>query len=191
MVLVRRPRGRAFVPVRKDTTRVNDQIRKSPVRFIDADGTQVGIIPLEEALRRAQDQSLDLVEVGADANPPVVKVMDWGKTRFEKEKRAKESKKRAAVIEVKEVKFRPTIGENDFQIKAKRAIRFLEKGKKVKITVFFRLRQLRRPELGEKILDNVSEMILESGAGEIEIRSRLEGRQMTMILNPLQDKLHK
>jgi len=185
---VRRPRGRAFVPIRKDTVRVNDRIRKSPVRFIDADGTQVGIIPLEEALGRAQDQSLDLVEVGAEADPPVVKVMDWGKTRFEKEKRAKESKKRAAVIEVKEVKFRPTIGENDFMIKAKRAIRFLEKGKKVKITVFFRLRQLRRPELGEKILDHVTEMIESSNAGEVETRSRLEGRQMTMILNPISDR---
>ncbi|MCB1037007.1 MAG: translation initiation factor IF-3, partial [Acidobacteria bacterium] len=133
---MRRPRGRAFVPVSKDTVRVNDRIRKSPVRMIDADGTQVGIIPLEEARRRAEEQNLDLVEVGAEADPPVVKVMDWGKTRFEKEKRAKESKKRAAVIDVKEVKFRPTIGDNDFFIKAKRAIQFLKKGKKVKVTVF-------------------------------------------------------
>lgn len=185
---MRRPRGRAFVPPSNDTVRVNDRIRKSPVRMIDADGSQVGIIPLDEARSRAEEQGLDLVEVGADADPPVVKVMDWGKTRFEKEKRAKESKKRAAVIEVKEVKFRPTIGENDFMIKAKRAIRFLKKGKKVKITVFFRLRQLRRPELGEKILDHVTQMVEEDGSGEVETRSRLEGRQMTMILNPVQQK---
>lgn len=175
-------RGRFAPPPKQDTVRVNERIRKSPVRLIDSDGAQLGIVPLDDARRRAEEQNLDLVEVGATADPPVVKILDWGKTRFEKEKQARESKKKAVTIEVKEVKFRPTIGENDFLIKAKRAMRFLKQGKKVKITVFFRLRQLRRPELGEKILDNVSEMIQE--VGEVEVRSRLEGRQMTMILAP-------
>ena len=183
-------RGRYFVPPRrKDSTRVNDRIRKSPVRLIDADGTQVGIVDLDAAKERAREQSLDLVEVGANADPPVVKIMDWGKTRFEREKRARESKKKAQTIEVKEVKFRPTIDDHDFGIKVKRAIRFLNSNKKVKITVFFRLRQLRRPELGTKILDNVTEAI--EGIAEIESRSRLEGRQMTMILNPLPEKERK
>ncbi len=162
--------------------RINERIRKSPVRLIDADGTQVGIVPLEDAKSRARERKLDLVEVGERADPPVVKIMDWGKAKFERDKKARESRKKASVIEVKEVKFRPTIGDNDFNIKLNRAIKFLEKGKKVKVTIFFRYRQLRRPELGVKILDKVTEQTAEIGT--VESRSRLEGRQMTMILAP-------
>ncbi len=164
--------------------RVNDRIRKSPVRLIDADGTQVGIVQLGEAKRRAREQGLDLVEVGERADPPVVKVMNWGKVKFDRDKKARESRKKTVVIEVKEVKFRPTIGENDFNIKLNRALRFLGQGKKVKITVFFRYRQLRRPELGVQILDKITEAAAE--VATVENRSRLEGRQMTMILNPHQ-----
>ena len=125
---------------------------------------------------------MDLVEVGANADPPVVKIMDWGKAKFDRDKKARESRKKAQTIEVKEVKFRPTIGDNDFNIKLNRAIRFLEKGKKVKVTVFFRYRQLRRPELGGEIMDKVAEMTAE--IADVETRSRLEGRQMVMILAP-------
>lgn len=150
--------------------------------MIDADGSQVGIVQLEEAKTRARDQDLDLVEVGDHADPPVVKIMDWGKVKFDRDKKARESRKKTTVIEVKEVKFRPTIGDNDFNIKLNRAIRFLKEGKKVKITVFFRYRQLRRPELGSLILDKITAATLE--LGNVETRSRLEGRQMTMILNP-------
>ncbi|MEM8930072.1 MAG: translation initiation factor IF-3 [Acidobacteriota bacterium] len=164
--------------------RINNRIRKSPVRLIDADGTQVGVVPVNEAKQRAQEQGLDLVEVGPNADPPVVKVMDWGKAKFEREKKAKEAKKNATTIEVKEVKFRPTIDDHDFGIKLNRAKRFLSKGKKVKVTVFFRYRQLRRPELGQQILDKVAEEVRETAT--IESRSRLEGRQMTMILAPVQ-----
>ena len=139
-------------------------------------------MPLEEAKARARDQDLDLVEVGASADPPVTRIMDWGKVKFDREKKARESRRKTVVIDVKEVKFRPTIGENDFNIKLNRAIGFLEKGKKVKVTVFFRYRQLRRPELGTQILDKVTELTAE--VAEVEIRSRLEGRQMTMVLNP-------
>lgn len=139
-------------------------------------------MPLEDAKRRARDADLDLVEVGANSDPPVVKIMDWGKAKFERDKKARESRKKTAVIEIKEVKFRPTIGDNDFNIKLNRAIRFLQKGKKVKVTVFFRYRQLRRPELGVQILDKVAEDTAEYA--EIESRSRLEGRMMTMILAP-------
>ncbi|MDA8016517.1 MAG: translation initiation factor IF-3 [Thermoanaerobaculia bacterium] len=171
-------------PVRRnvDEPRINERIRKSPVRLIDADGTQVGIVPVEDARERARKQSLDLVEVGAKADPPVVKIMDWGKAKFERDKKAKEAKKNAVTIEVKEVKFRPTIDEHDFDIKVKRAERFLKKGNKVKVTVFFRYRQLRRPELGEEILDKVQEQLAEQA--NVDSRSRLEGRQMTMILSP-------
>ncbi len=153
------------------------------MRLIDADGTQRGIVPLDEAKTRAQDQSLDLVEVGEKAEPPVVKIMDWGKVKFAREKKARESRKKAHVIDIKEVKFRPTIGENDFNIKLKRAIRFLQEGKKVKVTVFFRYQQLRRPQLGLQILDKVAEATVDLAT--VEHRSRgLEGRQMTMLLLP-------
>lgn len=164
--------------------RINDRIRKSPVRLIDADGTQVGIVQLGEAKSRAREQGLDLVEVGERADPPVVKIMDWGKVKFDRDKKARESRKKTVVIDVKEVKFRPTIGENDFNIKLNRALRFLKQGKKVKITVFFRYRQLRRPELGSQILDKITEAAADIAT--VENRSRLEGRQMTMIMSPIQ-----
>ncbi|MEL7061282.1 MAG: translation initiation factor IF-3 [Acidobacteriota bacterium] len=163
--------------------RINHRIRKSPVRLIDADGTQVGVVPVEEARTRARDQNLDLVEVGPNADPPVVKVMDWGKAKFDREKKAREARKKTVTIEIKEVKFRPTIDDHDFGIKLNRAVRFLSKGKKVKVTVFFRYRQLRRPELGQQILDKVIEETKDLAS--VESRSRLEGRQMTMILAPL------
>lgn len=161
---------------------MNNRIRKSPVRLIDADGTQVGIVTLDDAKTRAKAQKLDLVEVGEKADPPVVKIMDWGKVKFEREKKAREARKKTVTIEVKEVKFRPTIGDNDFNIKLNRAIKFLSQGKKVKVTVFFRYRQLRRPELGGQILDKVLEQTAELAT--LESRTRLEGRQMTMVLAP-------
>lgn len=180
---MRCPRQRRLVIARRDPgPRVNNRIRKSPIRLIDEDGTQLGVVPLDDARTRARDKGLDLVEVGAAADPPVVRIMDWGKTKFEREKRARESRKKAQTIEIKEVKFRPTIDDHDFGIKVKRACRFLSEGKKVKITVFFRLRQLRRPELGRKILDHVTEQVEE--VADIETRSGLEGRQMVMILAP-------
>jgi translation initiation factor IF-3 len=162
--------------------RVNDRIRKSPVRLIDTDGAQLGIVPIEEARRLAEERSLDLVEVGAAADPPVVRILDWGKVRYERQKREKESKKKASVIEIKEVKYRPTIDEHDFEIKTGQARRFLEKGFKVKVTVFFRFRQMRRPELGNEILDKVTRQTEDLAV--VETRSKLEGRQIVMILAP-------
>jgi translation initiation factor IF-3 len=161
---------------------VNRDIRSSPVRLIDSDGGQLGVVPLEEALAKASERSLDLVEVGAGADPPVCRILDWGKVKFDREKKSRESRRRSTVIDIKEVKYRPTIDKNDFDIKTKRARRFLEKGKKVKVTIFFRYRQLRRPELGTKILDDVTELVAD--LGEVESRTRLEGRQMTMIVAP-------
>ena len=162
---------------------MNRDIRSSPVRLIDSDGGQLGVVPLEEALAKASERSLDLVEVGAGADPPVCRILDWGKVKFDREKKSRESRRRSTVIDIKEVKYRPTIDKNDFDIKTKRARRFLEKGKKVKVTIFFRYRQLRRPELGTKILDDVTELV--AALGEVESRTRLEGRQMTMIIAPL------
>lgn len=122
------------------------------------------------------------MEVGPTSDPPVVKILDWGKAKFERDKKARESKKKTQVIEVKEVKYRPTIDAHDFEIKTKRAAHFLSKGKKVKVTIFFRYRQLRRPELGVGILDKVTERLAE--VADVETRSGLDGRQMTMILSP-------
>ncbi len=140
------------------------------------------MVPIEEARERAQAVNLDLVEVGPTADPPVVKILDWGKAKFERDKKAKESRKKATTIEIKEVKYRPTIDPHDFGIKTKRAERFLKEGKKVKVTIFFRYRQLRRPELGVQILDDVTKAL--DKIADIESRSGLEGRQMTMIVAP-------
>ncbi len=169
--------------------RVNERIRKSPVRLIDNDGGQLGIVSLEEARRLADERGLDLVEVGATADPPVVRILDWGKVRYEKQKKERESKKKAAVIEVKEIKYRPTIDGHDFDIKTSQARRFLAKGNKVKVTVFFRFRQLRRPELGNDILDKVTQQLADIGV--VEHRSRMEGRQMVMVLAPHGMAAHK
>ena len=139
-------------------------------------------MPVKEALETAQSKGLDLVEVGASASPPVVKIMDWGKVRFEREKARKESRKKATTIEVKEVKFRPTIDDHDFERKVKRARGFLEKGNKVKVTVFFRYMQLRRPDLGTDLLDQVVEETKD--LAEVESRQGLEGRRMIMVLAP-------
>ncbi|HEX6199365.1 MAG TPA: translation initiation factor IF-3 [Thermoanaerobaculia bacterium] len=175
---------------RTNEPRVNNQIRKSPVRLIDEDGTQLGIVPVDEARDRARDKGLDLVEVGPNADPPVCRILDWGKLRYEKQKKEREAKKRTQTIEVKEVKYRPTIDEHDRDRKTDRARKFLEQGNKVKVTVFFRYRQLRRPQLGQEILDHVQNRLAD--VSTVEHRTRgLEGRQMIMILAPLSPKKEK
>ncbi len=171
------------MPVRPtDRTRVNDRIRVSPVRLIDEKGGQVGIVPIEDARRRAEAAGLDLVEVGPTADPPVVKILDWGKIKYEKEKQAREARKKTHVIEVKEVKYRPNIDTHDQERKTKRVRNFLEKGNKVKITIFFRYQQLRRPQLGDEILDSVTKEM--DDIAVVETRTRLESRRMTMVLAP-------
>ena len=130
----------------------------------------------------AEDENLDLVEVGPNADPPVVRILDWGKVKYEKEKQAREARKKTNVIEGKEVKYRPSTDQHDFDIKTDRAKRFLKEGKKVKVTVFFRYKELRRPELGSDILDRVAEQTAE--LAEVESRTRMESRRMTMILAP-------
>ena len=161
---------------------MNHQIRTSPVRLIGENGEQLGIVSLDDARERAQEAGLDMVEVGAKSDPPVVRILDWGKLKYEKEKKAREAKKRAHVIEVKEVKYRPSIDEHDYDLKTKRVRRFLGEGKKVKVTVFFKYRQLRRPELGDKILDRVFKET--SDIAILEGRSRMESRRLVMVLAP-------
>jgi translation initiation factor IF-3 len=173
----------------KDKFRINRQIRKSPVRLIDEEGEQVGVVPIEEARERAEEVGLDLVEVGPNAEPPVVKILDWGKMKYEEEKKAREARKRQQTIEVKEVKYRPSIEDHDYEIKTNRARKFLEQGKKVKFTVFFRYRQLRRPELGEEVLNRAKEDLKDIAA--VESRSPMEGRRLVMVMAPLSKEAKK
>jgi len=169
----------------QDTTkrvRVNRQIRISPVRVIGADSAQLGIMDVDTALRMAEEAGLDLVEVAPTARPPVVRIMDYGKYKFEMAKQARQAKKKQHVIELKEVKFRPGIGDHDFATKTGHARRFLEEKNKVKVTMMFRGRQVAHPELGQAVLDRVAAEL--SDVGKVESSGRLEGKLMTMIVAP-------
>lgn len=142
----------------------------------------MGILPVDEALSMAEEQGLDLVEVAANARPPVVKIMDYGKFKFEEKKAARAAKKKQHVIQVKEVKYRPGISDHDFEFKTRHARRFLSEGNKVKLTMMFRGRQQAHPELGEEVLDRVVEAL--SDVGKPESSPKHEGRTMTMVVAP-------
>lgn len=157
-------------------------IRISPVRVIGDDGQQLGVLPIEEALARAEEKGLDLVEVAPTARPPVVKIMDYGKFKFEEAKAARAAKKKQHVIQIKEVKYRPGIDDHDFDFKTRHAREFLAEGNKVKVTMMFRGRQMARPDMGKAVLDRVAEALAD--VGKIEFEARLEGRNMTMVLAP-------
>jgi translation initiation factor IF-3 len=152
------------------------------VRLIGADGTQLGIKSLPEALDLAKQSDLDLVEVAPLASPPVCRIMDYGKFRYEESQKAKESRKKTSQVTIKEVKFRPKIGKGDFDTKVRHMHDFLEDGHKVKVTLQFRGREMAHPELGAKILDAVIAQLGESV--KVETMARLEGRNMTMVLAP-------
>lgn len=139
-------------------------------------------MPVEEALREAGERGLDLVEVAPQARPPVVKIMDYGKYRFQQAKAARAARKKQHVIHLKEVKFRPGISEHDFEFKTRHARNFLQEGNKVKVTMMFRGRQVARPELGREVLMRVWDTLQE--VGKMEAEPRLEGRNMTMVLAP-------
>ena len=152
------------------------------MRLVGADGEQVGVVPLEDALRAAEEKGLDLVEVAPTARPPVVKVMDYGKYKFEQQKAARAAKKKQHIIQLKEVKFRPGIDDHDFDFKTRHARKFLEEGNKVKLTMMFRGRQITHAQLGRDVLYRVYEQIKD--LGKIEMDPKLEGRNMTMVLAP-------
>ena len=152
------------------------------MRLIDRDGAQLGIKPLPEALSIARAAELDLVEVADKANPPVCRIMDYGKYKFEAQQRAKESRKRATNIVVKEMKYRPKIGGGDFDTKTRKVEQFLSEGHKVKLTIMFRGREMQHPELGRRILDRVAEEVAD--LGKVEVTPRQDGRNMTMVLGP-------
>ena len=167
---------------RERRTRINRQIRISPVRVIDQDGGQLGVLAVEEALALAQERGLDLVEVAATARPPVVKIMDYGKYKFEEAKAARAAKKKQHIIHLKEVKYRPGIDDHDFDFKTRHAREFLQDGNKVKVTMMYRGRQLAHLELGKAVLDRVAAAVAD--IGKFEADAKLEGRNMTMVLAP-------
>jgi translation initiation factor IF-3 len=165
---------------------VNERIRIREVRLIDEEGTQVGIVPTREALDMARERGLDLVEVAPNAIPPVCRLMDYGKFRYEQSRKERESRRNQHVVELKEVRIRPKIDDHDLETKGRQAAKFLDAGDKVKMTVTFRGREMAHPDIGKGLLDQLADMLRPHGS--IEQTPRLEGRAMTMMLNPLRPK---
>jgi len=166
--------------------RVNDKIRSKEVRLVAPDGGQIGVKSIEEALWLANELEMDLVEVAPDARPPVCRLMDYGKYKYEQSVRSREARKKQTRTVIKEVKFRPKIDVHDYAVKMRRAVEFLDEGDKVKVTMMFRGREITHPELGEEILRRLSTDV--KGHGEIESGPKLEGRNMTMQLMPLRNR---
>ncbi|MBN9565022.1 MAG: translation initiation factor IF-3 [Alphaproteobacteria bacterium] len=162
--------------------RVNQAITSAKVRLVDENGEMVGIVSKAEALQMAEEASLDLVEVSPNADPPVCKILDYGKYKYEAQKKKAEAKKKQKVIEIKEIKMRPVIDENDYQVKMRNVRRFLEDGDKVKITMRFRGREMSHQELGMEILQRIQEELKDSI--KIEQTPKLEGKQIILIMAP-------
>jgi translation initiation factor IF-3 len=166
--------------------RINEEIRVREVRLVDTEGGQLGIMPIRDALKIADENQLDLVEIAPQAKPPVCRIMDFGKYKYEQSKKEKETRKKQKVIEVKEIKMRPNIEDHDFQVKVKNAERFLKEGDKVKASIIFRGREIVHTQLGRQLLVRLAEEIKELGM--VERQPKLEGKNMIMIISPLQDK---
>ncbi len=166
--------------------RINEEIRAREVRVIGSDGEQLGIMSGREAQQIAYEKHLDLVEIAPTAKPPVCRIMDYGKYRYEQQKREKESRKKQKTFDIKEVKLRPGIEEHDFNVKFKNAVRFLEDGDKVKVTIMFRGRELSHPELGEVLLNKMAAQLKEMAV--VERQPKLEGKNMIMIVAPKPSK---
>jgi translation initiation factor IF-3 len=169
-------------PPERDTTRVNERIRVPEVRVIGDDGQQVGVMRTDEALRMAQDRDLDLVEVAPEARPPVVRILDYSKYKYEQAQKLKQARKHQQQIVIREIKFRPKIAQHDYDTKKGHVERFLRHKDKVKITIMFRGREVTHPERGRMILDRLAEELAELAT--IEQRPNLDGRNMTMMLGP-------
>ena len=177
-----RLRSRRIQDTTKRGPRINRQIRISPLRVIGADGAQLGVLEVDVALSMAVEAGLDLVEVAPMARPPVVRIMDYGKYKFEQAKQARQAKKKQHVIQLKEVKYRPGIEKHDFDTKTNRARGFIGDGNKVKVTLMFRGRQIAHPELGMAVVERVAQNLAD--VAKIETAAKLEGKALTMILTP-------
>ena len=162
--------------------RINERIRVPEVRLVGPSGEQVGIVRTDDARKLAYDADLDLVEVAPKAKPPVAKIMDYGKYKYEQDQKAREARKNQQQTVVKEQKFRPKIDEHDYQTKKGNVERFLEKGNKVKVTIMFRGREQARPELGYRLLERLAEDV--GDLGVVESRPKQDGRNMTMVFGP-------
>ncbi len=179
--IARRPH---HAPPQRDTgPRVNDKIRASEIRLIGADGENIGVVHPAKAMQLADEAGLDLVEISPNANPPVCKIMDFGKFKYEQQKRESEARKKQKIIEVKEVKFRPNTDTHDYDVKMRNVFKFLENGDKVKITLRFRGREMAHQNLGRQLLERVAGDISE--VGKVENMPKMEGRQMIMMIGPL------
>ncbi|MCW4355631.1 translation initiation factor IF-3 [Hoyosella sp. YIM 151337] len=163
-------------------TRINDRIRVPEVRLVGPNGEQVGIVRIEDALRLALDADMDLVEVAPDARPPVCKIMDYGKFKYEAAQKARESRRNQQQTVIKEQKLRPKIDDHDYETKKRNVVRFLDAGNKVKVTIMFRGREQSRPELGFRLLQRLAADVAELGF--VETSARQDGRNMTMVLAP-------
>jgi translation initiation factor IF-3 len=169
-------------PPERDPTRINERIRVPEVRLIDENGQQVGVMRTQEALRYAQDRDLDLVEVAPDAKPPVTRVLDYSKYKYEQNQKQKAARKHQQQINVREIKFRPKIAQNDYETKRGHVERFLKGRDKVKVTIMFRGREMAHPERGEMILNRLAEDL--GDLAVVEQRPQQDGRNMTMMLAP-------
>ena len=167
---------------KQQRVRINEQIRVPEVRLIGPDGEQVGVMPTREALSQAAEAHLDLVEVAPQASPPVCRIMDYGKFKYQQSKKQQEARRRQTIIQVKEIKVRPKIEEHDMGFKLKNTRKFLAEGDKVKISVIFRGREIAHTDRGFKILSQMSEALAD--VGTVEQAPRLEGRNMSMIVTP-------
>lgn len=165
-----------------DEVCVNDSIKAKQVRLIDANNENRGIVSIKEALLIAEDAGLDLIEISPQANPPVCKVLDYGKYRYEQQKKKNEAKKNQKIVEIKELKLRPAIEAHDYEVKLKQAKKFLEQGNKVKLTMRFKGRELSANDMGKQILSKLTEDL--DDCSKIDSELKLEGRQMTVILAP-------
>jgi translation initiation factor IF-3 len=168
--------------IRKDQVQINSAIRDKEVRLIDADGTMIGIVSAKEAQLRANERDLDLVKISPNANPPVCKIMDYGKYLYEQNKKVKEAKKKQATITVKEIRLSAKIEEHDFGFKVKKAIEFLKDGDKVKVSIRFRGREIAYADLGHEVMNKFAEIVKDFG--KMEKQPVMLGRTMSMVLVP-------
>ena len=170
------------LPISKQELQINEQIRDKELRVIDSDGTQLGIMPLRRAMELAEQKNLDLVKIAPQANPPVCKIIDYGKFRFEQTKKEKEARKNQRIIEIKEIRMSPGIGENDFNTKLKNGQKFLLDGDRLKVTVRFRGREMAHTNIGEQLLTNFAAQCAEIAT--MDKNPKIEGRNMFMFLSP-------
>ena len=173
---------KAALPVQKEGPRINEEIRAREVQLIDSNGDNKGAVDIQTALGLAQAAGLDLVEIAPNSNPPVAKILDYGKYKYQAQKKAAEARKKQKVVEIKEIKLRPMIDDHDYDVKMRSMKRFFEEGDKVKITLRFRGREMAHQELGTKLLNRVKEDV--ETMAKVEQEPKFEGRQMIMVLAP-------